>query len=155
MSRRFLTAAWRDLVMLNYAIDPAVLQPLVPRGTELDPWKGRHFVSVVGFRFERTRVLGLAIPFHRNFEEINLRFYVRRRAGEEWRRGVVFVKEIVQRFAIAAVARWVYNENYVVCPMNSSTRLPDEALGTPGLIEYGWASGSRRNCVRAVFHGAP
>ena len=53
---RFLTAEWRDLVMLSYEIDPAVLTSRVPRGCELDAWEGRHFVSVVGFRFLRTRV---------------------------------------------------------------------------------------------------
>lgn len=87
--------------MLNYEIDPALLLPFVPKGTELDTWNGTTFASMVGFLFLDTRVLGMAIPFHRDFEEINLRFYVRRRAEEGWRRGVVFVKEIVPRLAIA------------------------------------------------------
>jgi len=155
MSRRFLSAAWRNLVMLNFEIDPAVLRPLIPRGTELDPWNGRHFVSVVGFLFLHTRVLGIPIPFYRNFEEINLRFYVRRQASDGWRRGVAFVKEIVPRFAIAAVARWVYNENYVACPMSSSIRLPDRARGISGAIEYSWTRGRRRNSVSAEFDGTP
>jgi uncharacterized protein YqjF (DUF2071 family) len=155
MTRRFLSAAWRNLVMLNYEIDPVVLRPLVPKGTELDPWHGKHFASVVGFLFLRTRVLGVPVPLHRNFEEVNLRFYVRRRADDGWRRGVVFVKEVVPRFAIAAVARWVYNENYVDCPMSSQVRLPDERASAPGSVEYRWAGGSRWNAVRAEFQGAP
>jgi len=109
----FLTAEWRYLAMLNYEIEPAVLLPLAPKGTELDAWNGKTFVSVVGFLFLKTRMMGLAIPFHQDFEEINLRFYVRREAEDGWRRGVVFVKEIVSRAAIALVARWLYNENYV------------------------------------------
>jgi uncharacterized protein len=117
VASQFLTADWRDLVMLNYEIDPSVLAGLVPRGTELDAWDGRHFVSVVGFRFLRTRVLGLAIPGHRNFEEVNLRFYVRRRASDGWRRGVVFIKELVPRRAIAWTARALYNENYFALRM--------------------------------------
>src|SRR6185295_273969 len=112
----FLTAEWRHLVMLNYEIDPAILRRFVPRGTELDAWNGKTFVSLVGFLFLNTRVMGLPIPFHENFEEINLRFYVRRKADEGWRRGVVFIKEIVPRAAIAWVARWLYNENYVALP---------------------------------------
>ena len=87
-STPFLTADWRYLALLNYVIDPEILQPLVPAGTELDDWQGRTFVSVVGFLFLDTRVRGIAIPFHRNFEEVNLRFYVRRRAPEGWRRAV-------------------------------------------------------------------
>jgi uncharacterized protein len=155
MGRRFLSAAWRNLVMLNYEIDPTVLRPLIPKGTELDPWNGRYFVSVVGFLFLHTRVLGIPIPFHRNFEEVNLRFYVRRKASDGWRRGVVFVKEIVPRIAIAAVARWIYNENYVACPMSSSVRLPDEARGTPGWAEYRWTNRGREHSVSAAFHGTP
>src|SRR5439155_9383088 len=95
--RPFLTAEWRDLAMLNYEVDPAVLRPRVPAGTELDAWRGRTFLSVVGFMFLDTRVLGIPIPLHRDFEEVNLRFYVRREASEGWRRGVVFVKELVPR----------------------------------------------------------
>src|SRR5262245_29423383 len=91
----FLTAEWRDLAMLNYDIDPTVLMNRVPYGTELDSWNGRTFISLVGFRFLDTRVRGLAIPRHRDFEELNLRFYVRRKATDGWRRGVVFLKEIV------------------------------------------------------------
>ena len=113
----FLTAQWRDLALLNYEIEPEVLRPHVPGGTEIDLWDGRCFVSVVGFRFLRTRVTGLPIPFHTNFLEVNLRFYVRRETEGEVRRGVVFIKEIVPRRAIAWVARVLYNENYVALPM--------------------------------------
>src|SRR4051812_23124769 len=83
----FLTAEWRHLLMINYVVDPAALAPLVPAGTELDLWQGRAYVSVVGFRFLNTRVLGIPVPFHRNFDEVNLRFYVRRSVNGEWRKG--------------------------------------------------------------------
>ena len=79
--RPFLTARWRYLAMLNYEVPPEALAPLVPAGTELDSWQGKTFVSVVGFLFLDTRVLGIAIPGHRDFEEVNLRFYVRRKAA--------------------------------------------------------------------------
>jgi len=84
--RVFLTAEWRSLLMLNYAIDPAVLRPLVPHGVELDLWQGEALISMVGFLFLHTRVMGVPIPFHRNFEEVNLRFYGRRETSEGWRR---------------------------------------------------------------------
>jgi len=103
--------------MLNYEVDAALLQNYVPNGTELDRWKGKLFVSLVGFMFLNTKVRGVGIPFHRNFEEVNLRFYVRRKAEDEVRRGVVFIREIVPRWAIATIARVVYNENYVSMPM--------------------------------------
>ena len=82
----FLTAEWRYLAMLNYEIEPAVLLPLAPKGTELEAWNGKTFVSVVGFLFLNTRVMGWTIPFHQDFEEINLRFYVRRQPSSALRR---------------------------------------------------------------------
>ena len=126
-SSPFLTAQWRHLVMLNYEIDPKLIQPRVPAGTEIDYWNGRTFVSLVGFRFLDTRLLGWRVPFHTNFDEVNLRFYVRYKSGDEWRRGVVFVKEIVPRTAIALIARWVYNEQYVALPMKSDVDPPTAA----------------------------
>src|SRR5438128_566574 len=133
--RAFLTAEWRNLVMLNYAVDPRLLEKFVPAGTELDTWQGKTFVSLVGFRFLNTRVRGIAIPFHRNFNEVNLRFYVRRLEGNEVRRGVVFIREIVPRRAIATVARVAYNEPYVALPM--SHRIESRTQG--GLdVEYAW-----------------
>jgi uncharacterized protein len=138
LPRPFLTASWRDLVMLNYEVDPTLLRAKVPRGTELDDWRGRVFASVVGFRFLRTRVLGIPVPFHRDFEELNLRFYVRRREGAEVRRGVVFVRELVPRRAIAALARIVYNEPYRSTRMSS--RIGGGALPS---ASYAWRLAGR------------
>jgi uncharacterized protein YqjF (DUF2071 family) len=134
----FLTAEWKHLAMLNYEIEPAALRALVPAGTELDTWNGQTFVSMVGFMFLRTRVLGLPIPFHQNFEEVNLRFYVRYKSSAGWRRGVVFIKEIVPRWAIATVARVVYNENYQALPMRHALDLENGTIKTAGTVEYGW-----------------
>lgn len=140
--------------MLNYEVDADLLRPYVPAGTELDTHNGTHFVSVVGFLFLNTRVLGVPIPFHRNFEEVNLRFYVRRRAADEWRRGVVFIKEIVPRWAIAAVARWLYNENYVALPMRHAIQLPS-SKSDMGTAEIGWQTRSRWNTLHVEFEGDP
>jgi uncharacterized protein len=110
--KKFLTAKWHDLIMVNYEVDPALLEPRVPLGTELDLHDGKCFVSLVGFMFLDTRVMDFLVPFHINFEEVNLRFYVKRETGDELRRGVVFIKEIVPKSAIAAVARVLYGEPY-------------------------------------------
>jgi uncharacterized protein len=147
---RFLTAEWRWLAMLNYEVDAALLRPLVPAGTELDTWGGVTYASVVGFLFQDTRVLGVPIPFHRDFEELNLRFYVRRRGPEGWRRGVVFIKEIVPRMAIAAVARTVYNENYVAMPMRHRVDVSVDAGGT---VEYGWRFRGRWCALHVAARG--
>jgi uncharacterized protein YqjF (DUF2071 family) len=145
MARPFLTAEWRHLVMLNYAVDPALLKPHVPAGTELDFHNGEAFISLVGFRFLQTRLLGLPIPFHRHFDEVNLRFYVKRTAADGLRRGVVFLREIVPRRAIAAVARMVYGENYCYAPMSSTI--------TSNQLEYAWGRGERRCSLSAEWNG--
>lgn len=136
--------------MLNYEVDPATLESYIPKGTELDTWHGKTLVSVVAFLFLDTRVLGIPIPFHRNFVEVNLRFYVKREAENEVRRGVVFIKEIVPRFAIAQVARVVYNENYFSMPMRHRLDLGS----TPKQLEYLWGRGDVHR-LAAHFHGEP
>jgi uncharacterized protein YqjF (DUF2071 family) len=142
--RPFLTAAWRHLAMINYEVPRPLLEPLVPAGTELDGFDGLVLASIVGFRFLDTRVLGIPVPGHRDFDEVNLRFYVRRR-GEDggWRRAVVFVRELVPRRAIALVARWYYNEPYTAVPMGHELALADAVDGAPGRATYLWQLGTR------------
>ncbi len=113
----FLNAQWRKLAIANYVIDPNVLSKHIPFGTELDLWEGKCFISVVGFMFLDTKILGIKIPFHINFEEVNLRFYVKRLEKGEWKRGVVFIKEIVPKAALTFVANTVYKEHYETLPM--------------------------------------
>jgi uncharacterized protein len=132
----FLTAEWRSLVMWNVTVDPALLRPMVPAKTELDLWNGEALISLVGFRFLNTRLRGWPIPFHQNFNEVNLRFYVRRKEAGEWRRGVVFIKEIVHLPAVTFVARWVYGENYVTRRMRHSIIAPTETAA--GRFVYEW-----------------
>jgi uncharacterized protein len=145
----FLTGAWRWLVMLNFEVDPKVLEHRVPRGTLLDRHDGKVFVSLVGFLFRETRIMGISIPWHGAFEEVNLRFYVRREVGDEVRRGVVFIREIVPRRAIAVVAMWAYNEPYIALPMRhtlAQTALPGDF--PPSEISYQWLWQRRWNELR-------
>lgn len=130
----FLTAEWRKLIFANYIIPPEVLAPYVPFGTELDLWQGKCYVSLVGFMFVNVRLLGVKIPFHVNFEEVNLRFYVRRLEEGEWKRGVVFIKEIVPKPAITFVANTIYQENYQTLKMRHRWEETDATR----LVEYQW-----------------
>jgi uncharacterized protein len=147
--KTFLTAEWRDLVMLNYVVEPALLKPLVPAGTELDFYAGRTFLSVVGFRFLRTRVLGIPFPGHTNFVEVNLRFYIRRPWEGNWIRGVVFIREIVPRKAITLVARVFYGEPYLALPMRH------EALrdGSKLHVRYQWKHEGNWHSLEATAQG--
>ncbi|MEQ8469836.1 MAG: DUF2071 domain-containing protein [Marinoscillum sp.] len=137
----FLKAEWRKLVMINYEVDPQLLQSYVPEGTALDFYQGRCYVSLVGFMFLNTRILGVRVPFHINFEEVNLRFYVKRKAGDSWKRGVVFIKEIVPRSAITFVANTFYKEHYETCKMNHVWKVDEQHLN----VSYQWVKDGQKN----------
>ena len=143
--RIVLRAEWRNLAILNFEVEPSVLEPRLPRGLELDRWQGRHYVSLIGFQFLHLRVLGMPVPCHQYFDEVNLRFYVRRRAPEGWRHGVVFIKELVSRRAIGLAARILYNEPYVAVPMRH--RFEHTAAGRRQIrsLTYAWTSGSEHS----------
>jgi uncharacterized protein len=149
--RPFLTANWRYLAMLNFVIDPGILAPLVPPGTEIDYENGETFVSVVGFLFLDTRLLGVPVPLHRDFEEVNLRFYVRKKSADTWRRGVVFVRELVPRRAIALVARAFYGENYFALPMKHDVEHVDHRLN----VAYFWRRGKNWESLSMSAAGKP
>ena len=117
MKATFLTAEWKHLIMANYSVDPSILLPYLPNKTTLDVHNGNAYVSLVGFMFANTKLLGVKIPFHINFEEVNLRFYVRYNDNGKWKRGTVFIKEIVPKAAISFVANNLYNEKYSTMPM--------------------------------------
>src|SRR5205085_535900 len=137
--------------MLNFAVDPKILQPLVPVETELDFHDGRTFISVVGFLFLDTCVVGLPIPLHRDFEEVNLRFYVRRKSADTWRRGVVFVRELVPRRAIALIARAFYGEPYLAIPMKHDIEHLDGRVS----VEYSWRHGRKWESLKMRATGEP
>jgi len=139
----FLKAEWRKLAIVNYAIDKELLEKYLPAGTELDLWNGNCYVSIVGFMFKNTRLLGIKIPFHTNFEEVNLRFYVKRYDNGGWKRGVVFIKEIVPRFALSFVANTVYNENYETMPMQHTW----EVVGDKRKVAYKWKKAGQWNSI--------
>jgi uncharacterized protein YqjF (DUF2071 family) len=139
MLKPFLTAHWKYLAILNYPVAPELLAELVPTGTELDFHNGETYVSVVGFLFYHTVVMGLPIPRHRNFEEVNLRFYVRKKSGDDWRRGVVFIRELVPKIAIAVTARVFYGEPYQALPMRSEVTDRDGEVNA----RYEWRRGSK------------
>ena len=151
--RPFLTAQWRHLAMLNFEVDPALVHPLVPAGTELDDFGGRTFVSLVGFLFLDTRVFGIRIPRHADFEEVNLRFYVRRKTSEGWRRGVVFVKELVPRVAIAVTARVFYGENYAAVAMSHRVDVEKDNGEPRRRVSYRWQFAGREHRIHLVARG--
>ena len=155
--RLFLSTEWRDLAMLNYAVDPALLRQYVPHGTELDSFDGATYMSLVGLRFARTKIFGrIAIPFHTNFDEVNLRIYVRRRENgkdrhNKDRRGVVFIREIVSLPVVTLIARLAYGENYTSLPLRHSIAMSPKG----GSIEYSWGTKHRSFRLYAKTSGDP
>jgi uncharacterized protein YqjF (DUF2071 family) len=145
MSKSFLTAEWRKLIMANYVVAPEVLEAHVPVGTELDLFEGRCYVSLVGFLFQNTRLKSVPVPFHRTFEEVNLRFYVQHvTAAGERRRGVVFIGELAPRFALSLLANALYGEHYSTVPLRHDWR----ETGEQRSVAYRWKYRGRWNELR-------
>ncbi len=136
--KKFLSAEWRKLIMANYTIDPAILTEYIPANTELDTWNNKCYVSLVGFMFLDTRVLGVKVPFHANFPEVNLRFYVRYKSNNEWKRGVVFIREIVPKPALTFVANKLFKERYLTMPMENHWNIDKNEMN----IRYAWRAGN-------------
>ncbi len=130
----FLTAEWRKLALANYAVDKEILLKYLPPFTELDEWEGKYYVSLVGFMFLNTKLLGIKVPFHDTFEEVNLRFYVKYNDNGIWKRGAVFIKEIVPKPAITLVANTIYKEKYQTCQMKHSWELNENQFE----VSYSW-----------------
>src|SRR5438552_1950019 len=135
-----LTAQWCNLLLLNFPVPTGVIEHFAPPGAQPDLHDGQAYISIVGFRFENTRLFGLPIPGHTNFPEINLRYYVRRRVGDEIRRGVVFAREVAPRRAVALVANRLYNESYLTRPMRNEDHIAGAELAPNDTIAYAWKS---------------
>lgn len=116
----FLKANWENIIMANYEIDPKILEPFVPKGVELDLYNGKAYVSLVGFMFKKTKLFNIPIPYFGTFEEINLRFYVIRKDGNQIKRGVVFINETIPYPIVAWMANKLYKEHYTVVPTRHS-----------------------------------
>jgi uncharacterized protein YqjF (DUF2071 family) len=134
----FLTAEWRKLILANYAVDKELLLKYLPPFTELDDWQGQYFISLVGFMFVNTKLRGYGVPFHGNFEEVNLRIYVKYNDGAALKRGVVFIKEIVPKPAITFIANAIYGEKYQTLRMRHHWRVEDDQLK----VSYAWKNRS-------------
>jgi uncharacterized protein YqjF (DUF2071 family) len=146
MPKAFLTAEWNNLLMANYIIEPSVLKKYLPAHTELDSFNGNCYASLVGFMFRNTRVAGLRLPMHTNFEEVNLRFYVRYKEKRDWKRGVVFMKEIVPRHMITFVANAIYGEKYATHRMTHRWERDSKGFH----VEYNWKVGREWNFIKAL-----
>ena len=144
--KTFLKAQWKNLVMANYEVSPDILKKYLPYKTELDFWNNRCYASLVGFQFLETTVLGIKFPFHSNFDEVNLRFYVRYNDNGEWKRGVVFIKEIVPKAMITFIANTLYKENYATHPCKHDIQTTDNQL----FVKYSWKHKGNWNHIKVT-----
>jgi len=150
--KTFMTARWENLIMANDAIDPEILKPYIPNGVELDLFEGKAFVSLVGFLFRKSRIFGIPIPLLGSFEEINLRFYVKRKEGNQYKRGVVFINETVPYKPVAWLANKLYKEHYIAIPTKHRIAINQNEKE----VEFQWKTLSQWNTIRvkaSVFSG--
>lgn len=134
MTDTFLSARWENLIMANYSVNPALLQPYLPKGVALDFYNHKTYVSLVGFMFKQTSLFNIPIPFLGTFEEINLRFYVKRIEEETTKRGVVFINETVPYKPVAWLANKLYKEHYMAIPTKNSIALENSFKK----VRYAW-----------------
>jgi len=142
MVNTFLKANWENLIMANYEVEPSILQPYLPKGVELDFYKYKTYVSLVGFMFKKTSLFGVPIPFFGSFEEINLRFYVRRVEGKKIKKGVVFINETVPFKIVALLANKLYKEHYISIPTKNSIDIAEYKH-----INYEWKMKDKWNSI--------
>ena len=143
-----MTADFRYLIFANYAVDRELLEPRLPDGVQLHLLNGKAYLSLVAFLFENLHVQSLPAPFHQQFEEVNLRFYVRsRKDHNEEKNGVVFIREIVPKAMLAAAARVLFNEKYMTLPMEHHFQTGHEQINT---VEYSWQTG-KKSFIRVAF----
>ena len=145
--KKFLTARWENIVMINYEVNSKILVPYLPYGLELDTFEDKIFISLVGFKFLKSSIFGIPIPFYGSFDEVNLRFYVKRREGAEVKRGVVFISEIVPHKIVAYLANKLYKEHYGTAKMNSSIVIENEIKN----IKYAWQADMCNYSIIASF----
>lgn len=145
--KTFLKAYWKDIVMVNYEVPKEVLLPYLPFGTELDDFDGKYYVSLVGFQFLKSAIFGIPIPVYGSFDEVNLRFYVKRIVDNEVIRGVVFISEIVPNKVVAFLANKLYKEHYSYAKMSSEFII---VKGDKNL-EYKWYQNGKEYFIKSSF----
>lgn len=119
---------------MNYIISPEILENYLPAYTIIDYFKGNCFTSLVGFPFRNVEIAGMKIPFYTDFEEINLRFYVKRFDGTTWRKGTVFISEIANKSALKFLANSFLHEKYQTLETRQEIKENSELIET----KYSW-----------------
>lgn len=145
--KTFLKAKWENIVMVNYEVNPKILAPYLPYGLELDTFNNHCFVSLVGFKFKQSKIFGIPMPFYGSFDEVNLRFYVKRTDGDEIKRGVVFISEIVPYKMVSLLANLLYKEHYSVAKMWSSVSIKEDIKN----INYNWKVNTESYAIQTSF----
>ena len=157
----FVSAYWSDLILLSYAVPDRLLLPRIAP-FDLDYWDGQAYVSVVGFHFGKTRILGVPpgplLPNVANFAQWNLRTYVRRKVNEvgsshakQAAGGIVFLKEFVPSPMVTGLVRTLYNENYVTAPLSLTLQSEGNTLD----VCYSLEVGGRKHTIAAKSVLAP
>jgi uncharacterized protein len=139
----FLEANWQNIIMANYAVPQTLLTPYLPKGVELDLYKGEAYISLVGFLFKNTKLFSIPIPYFGTFEEVNLRFYVIRKEDNTIKRGVVFISETVPYKIVAWLANKLYHESYTTV----KTKHQWDFTKTTKVIKYDWKVGENWNSI--------
>ena len=143
-----MTARFSEVVAVNFQIDPKVLAPRIPKGLELDFYKGETYVSLVAMMLRDVRVWGIPIHIATGFEELNMRFYVRRKDGDGYQRGACFIKDYVSSGAAAWILGSLFKADFHKIKMkHDNTGFADDGESVPS-VDYRWKVGDHWNRLR-------
>ncbi|AXT85746.1 hypothetical protein C6I20_11470 [Aeromicrobium sp. A1-2] len=107
---RLMRQDWTRLTFIHWAVEPAMVAPLLPLGTRPDVLDGVTYVGLIPFEMRRAGFgLGPAVPFFGDFAETNVRLYT---VDDQGRHGVVFRSLETSRLLVTLGARFAFGTPY-------------------------------------------
>ena len=148
--RKTLYAAeWREIVVINFEIDPKLLRNFIPPKTELDFFNETSFVTLMARACKNVKPYGWPIVFAKSIDQILLRFYVKRKVGDTWRRGVCLIRDYLPKRKASFFLNWMFKHSFTQVPIKRTSSNFESGLPTQlPTVEYQWTTGDYVNHIK-------
>lgn len=132
-----------ELVVINFLVPPAILEPLVPKGLELNYLADETYVSIVCNVVRKSGFL--SNPFSGGFTHLCLQYYVRRKADPKSRKGICQIRN----FTSSSAGSWG-SKLEMECKKIKMKRSNSGFSGKSGApeVEYQWQVEDHWNKLR-------
>ncbi len=141
-----IKAKFSEMVAVNFQIDQRILQPLVPKGLELDFFNGETYVSLIAMMLRNVKAWGLPFSIIPSSPELSLRFYVRRPGDGESAKGTCLIKDYIS----GSTAAWYLESQFKSDFSKLKMKYKNSGFGeheTPE-VEYQWKVDDHWNKLR-------